>query len=290
MRKVFIYALCEPDSRTVRYIGKTVNLTRRFRDHVRESHKSKTYLGNWLKSVLGMGKVPNMVVLCETSEDLGSQEEIRYITAARAIGIRLTNATDGGEGMLNPSPETRARMGLAHRGNKYNLGRKLSLEHRAKISAAGVGRKRSAESQERINAANRGRRRSAEARARMSAAHKGKKLSEKQRAALVGRKLSLEHRAKMSEAQRGRKHSPETCAKISAAKMGNKCALGHKNSLGYRHSPEALAKMSAAHRGKKSSEKQRAARVGRKLSVEHRANISAARKLWWAQRKAASNG
>lgn len=160
-----IYALCEPGTRTVRYLGKTVNLEARFGAHLKTSVKQKNHLGNWLRS-LG-GGVPNLIKLCEVPDEEGSTEEIRYIKNARMLGFRLVNATDGGEGMPNPSPETRAKLSAARRGlvrspetcaklsaahkgkakseehrlklSKANLGKSLSLEHRKKISQALLG-------------------------------------------------------------------------------------------------------------------------------------------------------
>lgn len=243
MRKAFIYALCEPGSRKVRYIGQTVNPQVRFKHHLSGSSKKKTHLGYWLKSVLDAGQVPNLVVLCETTEDQCNAEEIRYISAARAIGIRLTNATDGGEGMPNPSPETRARMSAAH------AGKKLSPEHRAKMSEAQRGRTVSAETRAKIAASNRGKKHSAETRAKVSAVQ-------------MGKKLSLEHRSKIGAAHRGRKLSLEHRANISAAKRGNKVWLGRK------HSAESRAKMSAIARGKKHSPETRA-KIGAATTARH---------------------
>ncbi len=84
-------------------------------------------------------------------------------------------------------------------------GRKLSEEHKAKISKAHKGKKLSEET-----------------RAKISKVHKGKKLSEETRAKLSeankGKKLSEETRAKMSEAHKGKKLSEETRAKIGEAR------------------------------------------------------------------------
>lgn len=103
----------------------------------------------------------------------------------------------------------------------------------------------------------------------------------------------------------GVKRTPGCRANLSASKRGNKYALGFKhsaesraklsaslrgkqNALGYKHSASALAKMSATHLGRKrptfSDEhkaKISAALLGRKLTPETIAKMSAAKKQWW---------
>jgi hypothetical protein len=51
----------------------------------------------------------------------------------------LSNMSDGGEGLSNPSDEVRVKMSAKAMGNKRNVGRKLSAEAKAKIGAASIG-------------------------------------------------------------------------------------------------------------------------------------------------------
>lgn len=118
MKTTFIYALCEPGTRTVRYIGKANDPKKRFTQHLRVSRKLDSHLGHWLNLLMTLGGVPEMVVLREVEGD-GSEAEMRYIRLARGCRMSLVNATDGGEGCQNPSPETRAKMG--HRGEKNHM-------------------------------------------------------------------------------------------------------------------------------------------------------------------------
>lgn len=144
---VFIYALCEPGTRTIRYIGKTDNLKRRFSAHIFESSKTKTHLGNWLRSLAG--EKPVLVVLHEVTKiECWAEEERRYISCARAMGMKLVNGTDGGEGAPGhiPTPETRAKISYAHRGVPKSpqhraamVGHVRSPEHCAAISAVQKG-------------------------------------------------------------------------------------------------------------------------------------------------------
>lgn len=131
MKTAFIYALCEPGTRTVRYIGKSNNLKKRFRQHLKP--RGKTYLGNWLRS---LSSPPVLVILHEVSvSESWQEEERRYISCARAIGMDLVNVTDGGEGASGwkPSAETLAAISAA------KAGVPRSPKARAAISASKTG-------------------------------------------------------------------------------------------------------------------------------------------------------
>lgn len=82
----------------------------------------------------------------------------------------------------------------------------------------------------------------------------------------------------------GKKHTEESKALMSIAKKGKKLPASHvennakariglKNALGSKHSAEAREKAGAPHRGKPKS-------------PEQIAKMSAARKAWWAAKKA----
>lgn len=58
----------------------------------------------------------------------------------RKYGYNLTEGGEGAKGTI-VSEETRKKMSAVHKGNKYNLGRKLSKEHRRKISEREKGAK-----------------------------------------------------------------------------------------------------------------------------------------------------
>lgn len=103
---------------------------------------------------------------------------------------------------------------------------------------------------------NEGKKLSDEHRAKLSASHKGKPSSMK------GKKLSPEHRAKLSTALKGKLRPLDTCAKISATLKGKHHSAETRAKLstvlkGRHFSPETRAKMSAAHKGKKLSDEHR---------------------------------
>lgn len=93
-----IYALLDPSSKEVRYIGKSTSGLLRAKSHFSpvKLNKDNTYKGKWLRS---LGQDPGICILtiAETKEEL-NQLEIDYIALYKALGARLTNLTEGGEG------------------------------------------------------------------------------------------------------------------------------------------------------------------------------------------------
>lgn len=197
-----IYALTEPGETDVvvvarvRYIGKTKNPDRRFRQHLTRAGRGiRTHCYNWIRQLFAAGFVPNLEVLCNIDAVDADRVEKEMIARFRTLGAPLTNLADGGGGNPGwiPSLETRANMSAAHKGNKNSLGYHQSKEHIAKRVPALMGNKSTL-----------GRHPSDETRAKMSAAK-------------IGKKLSPEIRAKLSASHMGCHHSDERKLKISAA-------------------------------------------------------------------------
>lgn len=237
MKTTFIYALCEPGTRTVRYIGKADAPEKRLQRHLRyNSIRTETHLGRWLRSLVSSGKIPALIILAEVPRASWQEEEIRYIRSARVLGLNLTNGTGGGEGGLNPSPETIRHMRESHLGHVHtpehnkkisdsltayirlhgspNTGRKASEETKAKKSAASSGENNPMFGKRGAESPNFGKPRSPEARAATSKA-------------LTGKVQSEQHRLANSEGHKGlqvgpknpffgKHHSEESRAKIRA--------------------------------------------------------------------------
>lgn len=213
MKTTFIYALCEPGTRTVRYIGKTNTPSRRLRDHLSTSIKMKTYLGNWLRLLVSKGEKPDLIILREVPYEQWEIAEERYIRMARGCGMKLVNLTDGGDGVTQ-TPEVRRKISVALTGPlNYAFGKKRPPETCAKIGAGQTGT---------LN-------------------HMfGKKHAPGACAKIIGplnpafgTKRSLETRARMSAAQSGagnpmfgKKQSPETIAKRVAARVLSRSLKG----------------------------------------------------------------
>lgn len=207
-KTTFIYALCEPGTRTIRYIGKANDPAFRFKQHLRQSVQAKTHLGNWLRSLLG--EKPNLIVLREVPDEHREIAEERYIRLARGLGMKLVNGTDGGDGCYNPTPETRAKMGGGNRGKKGKnhpaFGLTRSPETRAAIAEGQSGEKNHQFGKCGPLSSTYGYVHTSESRALMSAAKKGKCPSDAAlaaaSAATKGVPKSAEHNAKNSAAQK----------------------------------------------------------------------------------------
>ena len=154
-----VYILRDPRvedfNQSVRYVGKTHRKPQeRLMGHLSEVRRGKrTHKCNMLRELLAASVFPiQEIIEVGTSERDWQKAEIAWIAYYRALGCPLTNATDGGEGTINPSAETRAKRSMSCRGyvhtpdaraaiSKALKGRVFSEVWRRRISAAGCGRK-----------------------------------------------------------------------------------------------------------------------------------------------------
>ena len=130
MKYTFIYALCDPDTQEIRYIGKANSIRRRYSDHINECKTNrKSHKISWIKSLLVMNKKPLMKVLDEVPQDDWKLWEVHYIYLYKSKGANLTNLTEGGQGNgYKHTEESKQRM------SKSKKGIKLSEDHKSKIS------------------------------------------------------------------------------------------------------------------------------------------------------------
>lgn len=226
--ETIIYGLCEPRPNhprfgQVRYVGKTKHkLADRLSGHLKERHSNRRTV--WIARCMADGYVPAIVEIQRASADDWQKWECYWIEMFREAGYDLVNGTAGGDGLHDPTPEVRDKIGAVA------AGRKLSEDWRAKISAGMKNHKHF------------GRRPSAETRAKMSLARMGHSFSQvsqqkmskkaKNRSAETRLKIAIAHtglrpseatRQKMSEsAKRRAPASPDTRRKISAYWKGRK--------------------------------------------------------------------
>ena len=91
-----IYALCEPGTETVRYVGQSSCPERRFKAHCRGDKSARqTRRHNWLSSLADQGKVPEMFVL-DWSDDWDRAERF-WVSVFRQAGYSLVNGNEGGK-------------------------------------------------------------------------------------------------------------------------------------------------------------------------------------------------
>lgn len=138
MSEIYIYALTDPDSAEVRYIGKTIRPKERLQNHCND--KTSCHRVHWIQSLIAAGKRPALIILeCLSADADWQAAEKRWIADARTKGWRLTNSTDGGDGVVNLSGESKARMLQTWKGRKHRP------ESLLKIGAASRGRRHTEE-------------------------------------------------------------------------------------------------------------------------------------------------
>lgn len=120
-----VYGLTDPRSGHIRYIGKVNGYPNsRMRSHIYEARYGKRHNHRlaWIRKLLKDGFQPRFILLetCVDDKELIIAER-RWIATFRALGAQLVNGTDGGEGMANPSAETRAKLTASRKGKKANL-------------------------------------------------------------------------------------------------------------------------------------------------------------------------
>lgn len=98
MKTTFIYTLSDPRTGEVRYLGKSDNPFARFKKHLIRAKISDTHKNCWILGLRGLGLIPHMELLDEVPDSEWQFWEQEYIRVFQAIGIRLVNGTDGGDG------------------------------------------------------------------------------------------------------------------------------------------------------------------------------------------------
>lgn len=177
---ILIYGLTDPETGDIRYVGKTKHSRRRMYSHRWDGRNQRTHKSYWLRSLFRRGLEPGIVILEEVTEDKWQEAEMRWIAHYRELGVDLTNSTQGGEGVTNPTQAVRDKIGNAKRGQRH------SEETKRRISEAKKG-----------NPGSKGYRHTEEAKRKMALAKIGTKHH-------FGFKATPESRERMSAAQRRR--------------------------------------------------------------------------------------
>lgn len=107
-----IYGMVCPKTKEIRYIGKTTrSLQARLHNHITESKRSRhSHKHRWIAKCCDEGMRPTMWLLEEVEDGVRWQDREReWIRKARAMGLNLTNQTNGGEGMNFIDEEAKSR-------------------------------------------------------------------------------------------------------------------------------------------------------------------------------------
>ena len=219
-----IYALVDPETDSVRYVGKANRPEVRLINHLNEIGSTRKC--RWVAALVKRGLGPRLIILEDVAEEVWQEAEVRWIVHFRSEGADLTNLTDGGEGLTNASIETREKLSLLRRMEWSDL-----RIRQAKLLIL----------------------KSPERAAKISAALRGKPKSPKHIAKLLqnqpGRSLTEEHKAKIRVNSRGHRWSPEEIKALKSRNMGNQYGLGNISRKGQKQSLEECRKKSEAMKG-----------------------------------------
>lgn len=167
---MIVYALADPETREVRYVGETARaLAQRVAQH-RKTSRSKTTppVNAWLR---GLGVAPLAIEIeSHVNECEMHDAEAYWIEQFRAMGARLLNIAPGGlaRSGFRHTEEQKAKWRAQRRGeNASHYGRRHSEETKARLSAMAservalygnpnVGRQASEETRSRISAGRKG--------------------------------------------------------------------------------------------------------------------------------------
>ena len=228
-----------------------------------------------LKSIKETGGTVNVKIISNNLlENEAFNFEIERIKFWRRESVHLANLTDGGDGLTNPSEETRCKMSESA---KKRLMTPERLKILRQLSEKKKGIPHSKEHAEKIGKANRGRTISKETREKISNAVKGKTKGIKRGP------FTEEHKRRISESKIGKSSplkgtnlSEETRDKMKLAWVARKeriyTSIEQFSMKGKSHSAEAKRKIGE-------SAKQR------KVSKETKIKISIASKKSWERRK-----
>lgn len=96
METTYIYSLSEPQSESVRYIGKSNNPLIRYSNHFRKSNRVCLQKEEWIKFLINNGQKPKLEILDEVPMQEWQFWEKHYISLYKSWGFDLLNVTSGG--------------------------------------------------------------------------------------------------------------------------------------------------------------------------------------------------
>ena len=183
---MFIYGLKDPRNFRPRYVGLTTNsLIHRLSQHMCD--KTNTYKTAWIKSLIKNNLSPEIFIIEEinleptlNNRKFLAEREMYWIKALREKGYKLTNGTDGGDGVLGLLPETIEKIKKSNTGQKRSPEIIAAMSERMKKAWANgtikvpsqKGKKSSEETKEKISKASSEKERTPESNLKRSITHK----------------------------------------------------------------------------------------------------------------------
>jgi hypothetical protein len=117
----FIYALADPVTNEIRYVGKADRVKSRYASHLREAKSGKKSAKcQWIREVIEFNQMPKLIVLEEIPLDEWKKAEIYYIAECKKLGHNLTNVAKGGEGFESGYVQDQLFQMKKYLGKRYN--------------------------------------------------------------------------------------------------------------------------------------------------------------------------
>lgn len=139
MNTTNIYILIDPETNTVRYVGKANNIKQRYKAHLNKARKHQIHKKNWIESLKKKGLKPIVDIIDIVPIHEWIFWETYWISQFKAWGFNLINYTNGGEGC------TFGNQTSFKKGHKLGVGRVVSQETLNKMSLNRKGQKMSEE-------------------------------------------------------------------------------------------------------------------------------------------------
>lgn len=156
-----VYALCEPHTTNIRYVGITEKLEQRLHGHFSSIPKSNRHSACWLRKIKSLGQQPNVLTIESglNRDDAGEREKF-WISYYRKLGYDLTNASIGGEhnsGWKCPhTPQAKEKIRKSLLGNTRSLGSRRPLAAIEATRQKNIGKKRTSAQRETMSRAQTG--------------------------------------------------------------------------------------------------------------------------------------
>lgn len=116
MKTTFIYALLDPRTLKVEYVGRADNPKRRLVGHVSDSYREKTPKALWIGELLLLGLRPTLEIVDQVPLSEWKFWEREYVRVFRILGNLLLNANDGGGGPTHHSEESKKKISAGGKG------------------------------------------------------------------------------------------------------------------------------------------------------------------------------
>lgn len=95
--KVYIYGLKDPRDFQIKYIGKTIDVDRRRKEHNQIHRNKKSKKNSWIIHLIKNGMQPIFEILEDCEETNWVEREVYWIQYYKDLGFDLKNMTLGGE-------------------------------------------------------------------------------------------------------------------------------------------------------------------------------------------------